>query len=268
MPPSPRHDRPIAGRRVLLDYRFFTTAEVLMVQKVVASLVLSGLALLVGCGSTIQGSGTIVTDQRDIPDLQRVSVCCGFEVELAEGSEPSLALTGDDNIVEAIEVRRVGETIRVDFADRHASYRPTQRPLVEVVLTDVQGFSGSGGVDLNAAAIETDALEVVTSGGSDADFARVTADRLDLNCSGGGSVDIEGDVDRQVIQLSGGSSYEARRLQSRRAELRLSGGSRAKVTVSERLKITASGGSSVSFQGKPNVEANTSGGSSVMRQKN
>ena len=227
---------------------------------------LIALAPAAGCAPTIEGSGNLVTEDRDIPDLQRISVCCGFEVQLEEGDEPSLQLTGDDNIVEAIEARKRGDTIEVDYGDESASYRPTERIRVEIVLTNVREFVGSGGVKFDASAIETDTLTATFSGGSVASFAAITADAFDLAASGGSEIDAAGEVDRQTINASGGSTYRASDLASKEASIQASGGSQVDVKVSDTLDANASGGSKITYVGDPSVDKTTSGGGSVRKK--
>lgn len=231
---------------------------------VVVALLLS----LPACGITrLRGSGEIETQERQIDDLPSVSVCCGFHVTLSEGQESSVTLTGDDNILERIVVRSSAADNKIFIRPDETGliFRPTQPVEVEVVLSDVRGIEGSGGIELDAAPIETTELNADFGGGARADFEDIQAETFDLVASGGGEITARGEVDRQEVQLSGGSRYRAAGLVSSEADLRLSGGSEARIRVSDSLQVDASGGSEVRYSGDPSVSENVSGGSSVER---
>lgn len=239
-----------------------------MYSRSLLSLLLLGLTGLSGCvfafsDPNVEGSGTIVTRDRPMPDVDEISVCCGFRVDLEEGDEPSLAITGDDNIVSDIQTRRRGGVVYVEYEDNSKNYQPTQPIRVHATLTDVRAYSGSGGSQLEASTLETDELTVSLSGGSRATFSEVRADSFDLSSSGGSVVDVAGEVNKETVEIGGGGIYDAGGFDANRVELDLHSGAQATVRAMSRLEVSASGGSSATYFGDPEVQANTSGGSSV-----
>jgi len=181
---------------------------------VVASLVAT--PTLTGCCWDTEGSGVIVTETHIISDHARVDVCCGWNVRIEQGDEPTVLVTGDDNIVEEIVVEQDGPMLRVRYADPGESFRPT-RP-VEVTIRMAapefvraslgasvrveQLLGGVGGVDFSAGTtgcvddVSLDRFEVTASDGS-----RVCADVSDagevvVDSSVGSQVNLDGSTER------------------------------------------------------------------------
>jgi hypothetical protein len=68
-----------------------------------------------------------------------------------------------------------------------------------------------------------------------------------------------GKVDEQVIKLSGAGSFNGARLESRKAEVKLSGVGSASVWVKENLEVNLSGLGSVEYYGNPQVTEKKTG---------
>lgn len=208
------------------------------------------LTLLVlgsACGEIVTGSGNIETRTIEASDFTRVTVCCGYHVELTQGADEGVEITGDDNIIADIVARRDGSTLDLEYGDRSASYQPTQPIEIAITVEQLRSFAGSGGSELFAAELRGD------------DFVLVM--------SGGGSAHIDGgEVTRQDISLSGGSVYKAANLKSKRVDLDMSGGSQATVWATDSLDVAASGGSQLRYKGDPaSTNFQLSGGSTVQK---
>lgn len=200
-------------------------------------------ALASGCGGpTIEGSGTMSTRTHSVSGFEHVISCCGFEVELVEGANEGVFVSADDNIASDVLAVRKGENLELRWADPTATYYPSQPVHIVITTENVTSFLGSNGTKLTAEAINANTFELILSGG--------------------GSATIRGGkVDSQNVELSGGSVYEAGDLESTRATLDLSGGSRATVWVKEELTVEASGTSVVKYKGGPSLDETLSGGS-------
>jgi hypothetical protein len=223
--------------------------------------------LWAGCNfTTVRGSGNVVSEERTIPGRAAISVCCGFHLRLDIGPSRSFEITGDDNILERVQVVGRGGRLVVEPTNSNLSFRPSEPVIVDVTLTDLSDIAVSGGGRARVGAFAADEVSATLSGGSRGTFEGVEADLWRPTVSGGGKVTVEaGTTDRQEVQLSGGSTYRARRLASETATVQASGGSQATVSVSGSLEATASGGSRIEYIGRPSVDAETSGGGTIRR---
>ena len=227
---------------------------------------MAGCVLLAACGSPgrITGSGTI--DERVVPvdGFDRLQTCCGFQVEVASGSSSDLRITGDDNIIAAIQVTSSNGLLEL-YIDR--DYDPTQPVEITVATEGLRAVSASGGSRVAVDGQTSQALDITVSGGTRLFLTDATFDSVDAGASGGSSISLsDSSVGTQTVDMSGGSVLDAATVESERVDLSMSGGSRATVWVSEALAVDASGGSTVEYYGDPgDVDQSLSGDSTVTR---
>lgn len=251
----------------------------------------AALALTAGCvgiriGPSVEGSGTIVTESREVSGFTAVSVCCGMKLELTQGSAEALELEADDNLLPEIDTAVRGDRLIVDFEDELASYEPSRQIVVRVTAVDLEAIEVSGGGLVEAGPIAGPRLSVEMSGGGTGDFAAIDVDDLTLEMSGGGelrgtqvaagSVEMdasgggEAAIDRMRmeslrISLSGGGSFRAGSVEGGEVEAELSGGGELDISgldVSS-VQVGASGGGRVDLAGKTGSQTvDMSGGGS------
>ena len=91
----------------------------------------------------------------------------------------------------------------------------------------------------------------------------LVSNELNLSISGGGDASLSGGSGTlKAVVKSGGNLY-ASECKVKVSDLQLSGGSDAKVNVSDNLYVTANGGGDIYVTGDPQINANLSGGSKV-----
>lgn len=244
-----------------------------------------GLALM-GCDIE-EGSGRIESERRTIPAVSRVEVGSGFEVEIELGAAPELLITTDDNLLDDIQVEVDDGVLEIEWRDDASWYDPTEPVRIQLTLPRLTSFDGSGGTKLRAPEIASPHLELELSGGSSAQLGEVWVDDLEVELSGGSRVECEllsakrfelessggskfeatGLVPHVAARVSGGGKLLALDLVTDRTQLRLSGGSRAELTVTDRLSIEASGGSQLLLGGDPRVDSDLNGGSRIERAR-
>jgi hypothetical protein len=217
-----------------------------------------------GLGKSLQGSGNVVTESRQVSGFDSISVCCSMRLILTQGNSESLEIEADDNLLPEIESVVTNGTLIVRFKDSFSGIRlfNTSPIIVRVSAIQVNGVDVSGGGRLDAAGpIQTSGLTMDFSGGSRGLMGKLQADTLSVDMSGGSRMELAGSTAEQNISLSGGSDYLAGDLQSQAATLDMSGGGRATLWVTEIFNVDLSGGSVASYYGSPSINQNLSGGS-------
>ncbi len=245
-------------------------------------------ALLLGAChfAGVQGSGRIISESRTVTDFNQVSICCGMQLTLKQGSPAALTVTADDNILPNIEsvISNSALTVRFKQSTGVFGYRTTKAIQVNVTMPTVQGVALSGGSAAEADNIETRTLQLTLSGGSHATINTLNADTLALDISGGCGTTIAklngktvsiqssggsqtkisaGVVTGQTIVTNGGGGYEAGGLQSETVNLTMSGGGTATIWATEALNVQLNGGSTARYYGTPKLTQNLSGGSQL-----
>jgi len=237
---------------------------------------------------TIEGSGNIVTESRDVAGFERVEVCCGMELYLIQSSAESLEIEADDNLMDELSAAVIGNRLEIKYRQtNNVSFQPSKPVKLYLTVKDLQGVSLSGGGYLEAENLNSESFDLALSGGSDADIRELTTGDIDVNISGGGKLMaglIEGD--QLVMGFSGGSSaqietliassvnvgnsgggvFEADICEVDQLHLNLSGSSDANISTltANRLKLEASGGGIVRIAGTVvGQDISLSGGSSL-----
>lgn len=188
-----------------------------------------------------EGSGVLVTEQRDVSGFDRVSFEGFGTLIITQGSEESLTIEAEDNILPRIETRVRGGTLEIGFDTTRWQdiVRPTKSITYTLTVITLDGIALSGAGSIEAKGID--------------------AERFDVELSGAGSIEISGYAGTQEINVSGAGSYDSRELQSERIDVNISGAGSAIVWATESLGVNISGVGNVSYYGDPQVRESISG---------
>lgn len=188
-----------------------------------------------------EGSGVLITEQRDVSDFDRVSFEGFGKLIIAHGSEESLTIEAEDNILPRIETRVRGGTLEISFdTDRWQDIvRPTKSITYTLTVITLDGIALSGAGSIEASGID--------------------AERFDVELSGAGSIEISGFAEAQEINVSGAGSYDSAELQSEHIDVNISGAGNATVWATDSLDVNISGVGNVSYYGNPQVRESVSG---------
>lgn len=191
-------------------------------------------AIRLGGGSTGRGSGNIVKETRQVGDFDRVSVCCGMQLTLAQGQPTTVEIEADDNLLPEITSNVTNSQLVVEYRQGPGpiSHQPSKPVQVLVTTPTIHGLIVSGGGRLQSNSVQSDRLEIKLSGGAQGKIESLVSDT-------------------SIVDVSGGGQFEAGILQGTRAEVDLSGGANTGIdSLSvESLDLQASGGGQITLAG-------------------
>ena len=147
--------------------------------------------------SAVDASGTIVSEARDVGSFDGVDASQGVNVRLVvdDGATHSVIVNYDDNVIDDIDVRVDGDTLKVRIG-REMSLRGGGDRYVEVTVPALTNVSATNGANLSGSGSAT-TLEVAASGGANVDLGGLEADNVTVDLSGGANavVRVTGTVD-------------------------------------------------------------------------
>jgi hypothetical protein len=237
--------------------------------KLLSALFLIGTIVLSACSiSVVEGSGHIITENRDVSGFHAVKLSALGDLTITQGSAESLSIQADDNLMKLIRTEVVNGVLEISF-DNNAwtTYYLSGESIkfdLTVINLDSISFTGAGKItveNLNVPNLSTS----LTGAGSMA-LSHLTTNKLTVQLSGAGSLTADGTVTSQEINLSGVGSYQAADLQSTDASVSLSGVGSAIVWVTNTLDVTVSGAGSVGYYGEPVVTKNITGLGSLVNK--
>lgn len=223
------------------------------------------LVTLASCNK-ITPSGKIVSDDRNISGFTSISVESGLNADINIAQSEAVNVTADDNLLEYIETYVVNKTLIIRVAN-NVSFAKYPSIKITVDALSLSSLSGSGGAGLTLNyPLDSESIKVALSGGGHLS-GRVLASNLTVDLSGGSRVNMEGSCSRLRLTGSGGSTMRGYDLNSADADIVLSGGSMAELTIDSTIKIEASGGSTLRYKGNAEIQKqDLSGGSRVIKE--
>lgn len=210
----------------------------------------------------VSGSGTIVSETREVSTFERVVLAGEGHVIVTPGSQPSLEIETDDNLLPHVVSSVQGGEL-VLSTEEGVDLDPSNTVTYRVGLPAITGIELLGAGALDVGRVETDRFEVLLAGAGNIRVEAVVADRIDVTLGGAGSIGLSGEVDLQVVDLPGAGNYRAENLQSAAAEVRSTGAVGATLWAVDRLDITASGTGSIRYYGHPTIDQSVTGTASI-----
>ncbi|MCB2231096.1 DUF2807 domain-containing protein [bacterium] len=179
-------------------------------------------------GSGVRGSGDLTTETREVKDFDRIRSSGSMDIYVTVGTEPSLEIEFDDNLIDLIETEVRGGTLRIESR---------------------KSFSSDHDCRIT---ITVPTLERVTASGSgDIVVQRLKSDYFECKLSGSGSITIDGEVNEMEASISGSGDVDARDLKARSAYCRISGSGEIAVFASEDFDGSVSGSGDIFYYGNP-----------------
>lgn len=193
-------------------------------------------------GSGVTGSGDIVTRTFDFQGFTAIDAGYGFGLEVTRGDQYSITVSIDDNVVDRLEVGRIGETLSLGLDPGSYNNMNLEARITMPSLNGIQ-----------------------FSGGTHGDISGFTSTQdFDVALSGGSWATIVGSAGDLTIDASGGSHFDFSEFTVDDVYAELSGGSHGSVYVGGRLDADLSGGSHLDYYGSPELgDIETSSGSTA-----
>jgi hypothetical protein len=203
-----------------------------------------------------------------ISDFTAVETGSGIEVRIEQSDEYRVTLFASEGFMDRIRVERTGETLRI----RVVSWFPfgfLSGPFgsarVEITMPRLERVRASGGAPVTLHMDEGGAKVAVELSGGSRCQGTLRCAALSLGASGGGRADMQGSADDLVLYGSGGAVFTLGEFTVRRADVRLAGGSSARLMAQDELSVEGSGGSHVTYRGSPSLHRQSLSGGSWIR---
>ncbi len=212
-------------------------------------------------GPSVQGSGNVVTEARVVAPFSQIEVEGSALVFLSQGTEQTVAVEADDNIVPIITTRVRGDELEISSSH---NYRTANSVRVYITIPVISALKIDGSGDIwGETPIAGDQLELDVEGSGDMDL-ELFYTRLLAESTGSGDFQLLGEVADQEVSLLGSGNYRARDLASQTCDIRIYGSGNATVAVANYLNAEIRGSGNVRYFGSPQVDTSVSGSGNVI----
>ena len=220
-----------------------------------------------GLGGGIPGSGNILSESRDTGPFEAISIeYPGAEITIQQGDKETVLIEADDNLLPQLSTEVLSDRLTIKSLQTNwkTSVDPTQPVKIIITARDLIEIDLPATVcDLKVNDLQSSTLKVVVSGGAQVRLNGIQVDVLDSVLSGAGDIQASGTAEEVKLILSGLGDFNAADLESKKADIELSGMGGATVRVEEELAATITGAGSIQYFGHPQVEQSVSGAGSV-----
>lgn len=207
----------------------------------------------IGC---LNADGPLVSQNLAMESFNGIKNETSVEVFIRQGDEQEVIVEGKEDAIEELELDVDNGVWEIEF-DR--CVRDLDNMQIFITLPELRRVYSSGSGDIMGENLfVTEDIDFKLSGSGDVRI-EAEADDIDARISGSGDLIIDGLSDEAVYRLSGSGDVQAFGMQSRTADINISGSGGTEVNVVEFLKVRISGSGDVRFIGSPEIDVNITG---------
>jgi len=202
------------------------------------------LLVLGGCDvGGIRGNGHVITEQRKVEPFMNVDAGGAFRIEWHSGPATA-SVTIDENLMQYVEMEVRDRVLYI--RTRHHIW---SRRSAKVMLTSntLEGASFSGASQLTA--------------------HQLTGSKFYLETSGASKATLDGAVDELIASITGAGDLRAESLQTKKAQISVTGAGDARIAVSDELKVSITGAGKVDYIGDPHIQREITGAGSIRKRE-
>lgn len=215
------------------------------------------------------GRGEYARNFNDLRDFEKLDIAGGFYVEVKQGETYAVEVDGRQRDVDALNVRREGNTLKIGYRDGFRILGRQHRSVnVRITIPKLTGVNFAGAVNANVRGFDQNTdLDIDLVGASVATFTSLNAKIVTADVVGASTLTLLGSAARLEADISGASKLRAFSLKALEADVEAVGASNASVYAVQKLRATATGASHVGYKGEATVDENATVGSSVDREE-
>jgi len=215
-------------------------------------------------GPSLKGNGNIVEETRKVREFDEIKVSRGMNVYISQGNETKIVVKADENLLDAIETRIEGNTLKVT-AKQNIRRATTKK--VYVTTPNISKIRSSAGSNVfSETALKSEELNLASSAGSNMKL-EVIADKLTASVSSGSNMKLEGKVKSFSGKASSGSNLKAEEMNTKNCKVDVSSGANIWITAKNNFEAHASSGGNIFYYGDPETtDIEKSSGGNVIKK--
>lgn len=210
-----------------------------------------GLLCLI-CSVSYAKSGNNA-ETRTVGSFEAISVCCGIELYISEGSSSSITVeTNYEEYLPKINTEVKKGKLKISFNMKNQVNRPRDMWVkVYVSAKNLSEISASSGAEVySKEALKANDIKISSSSGAEVKL-ELNAANLKGSASSGAGLKLTGTAASASVSASSGGNINMKEMIVRVAEASASSGSDITVYATDEIKAKASTGANVKFKGNP-----------------
>ena len=190
------------------------------------------------------GSGNVNTYQIEAASFEAVNIFGPVNLRYTQGSTTEVSATCEPEMFHHLDYHVSNKTLYIGYRENITCFETEHEVWINITHPDLS-------------IIEADGVnEIVTT-------APIAQPSINIEASGKVKVSLSGQVDEQILAVSGALQVRNFHLQSKRTFIDVSGSSDMEINCSETLDIDVSGSSTVYYKGHPHINRTVDGSLSL-----
>jgi hypothetical protein len=216
-------------------------------------------------GERIAGSGNVISQDRPVSGIGRVSMGVPGNLEVQQGAAESLTVTGEDNILALLSTEMRGDELEIGW-NSNASIQPLRPLQIKLTVKNLQGLVSSSSGKVTVGPLNTGDFRLALSSSGDVEMDALQADQVTVEISSSGDLLLKGEGNQLDLQISSSGSFQGADFQVEQAAVRVTSSGNATVWVLKNLDVNITSSGNVAYYGQPAVlQTITSSGNLIPR---
>ena len=205
------------------------------------------------------GSGTVVTETRNVGPFQALKLSTDARVVVRQGDRYSVEVQAEGNVTPLIDTYVENQTLVVEDNKHYKS----PNAAVVVTVRHIISIGTTGSVAVVAEGLNVQDLSLSMGGSSAMNLKSVSVGRLHAALGGSSALKASGVAEDFSLELGGSSALQASELEANSISISGGGSAQAVVWAKQSLRISLGGSSGVSYYGNLSPILSTSGAATV-----
>ncbi|MCB0738491.1 MAG: DUF2807 domain-containing protein, partial [Bacteroidetes bacterium] len=213
----------------------------------------------------IYGNGEYDEIEKSLPEFYEIELNASFDIEIYHDDDHSVEISGDENIVDLITAKVLGDKLILDYNVDCVDPRKDIKVKIYVNELNEIELNGSGNASTRDA-INTPKLTVSINGSGNANLEVFTND-LRVDIDGSGDVDIEGKGSKARYYIDGSGDIDAFDFESDTCVVTIDGSGDVGAWVNDTLTVSVLGSGDLEYIGNPALNILDDSGSGIIRRR-
>lgn len=189
---------------------------------------------LISCeGDAIVGSGNIVSESRNVASFDQLEAGAAFDIFISQGTDESLTVEADDNIIDLISTEVVNGNLRIRFTESNLMFS-RETMAIRIVMADLK------------------ALELNDAASCFVEDFQLSA-KLEVVLKDDADLDISGSASEFIVNMEDASNLKGFPFMVDDCEAKLDDASKMEITVNNSLNGSLKDASELRFKGNASV---------------
>ena len=201
----------------------------------------------------------LVSEIRQLGVFTKIEMEGGAAVNLVQGNEHSIKVESTQRVVDRVRTEVKDGVLVIDYRDKKLFEFWDDKLTLTITLANLTSFRVDGGVQLKADDLELGNLDFTINGGASVKMNNLSIDTLNMSMAGGGDIHVSGIAETLLIDVSGGTNFEAGDLRCAKVNVEIAGAANVVVWATDTLDLDLAGAYSVSYWGSPEITQSIGG---------